>query len=126
IDRRAALAPWSVQNCWSCCRACGKGTGMSSPQPSQDRFALSGMEFVGLMAALQALQALAIDIMLPALGTISHDLGASDPNERQLIVGVFLICAGFGSLVPGSLADRFGRKSVLVFSLCAYVVFSLA
>lgn len=78
------------------------------------------------MAALQALQALAIDIMLPALGTISHDLGVSDPNERQLVVGVFLICAGLGSLVPGSLADRFGRKPVLVFSLCAYVVFSLA
>ena len=78
------------------------------------------------MAALQALQALAIDIMLPALGTISHDLGVSDPNERQLVVGVFLICAGLGSLVPGSLADRFGRKPVLVFSLCAYVLFSLA
>jgi DHA1 family bicyclomycin/chloramphenicol resistance-like MFS transporter len=99
---------------------------MSSPQQSQDRFALGGMEFVGLMAAFQALQALAIDIMLPALGVISHDLGVSDPNERQLVVGVFLICAGLGSLVPGSLADRFGRKPVLVFSLCAYVLFSLA
>ena len=64
------------------------------------------------MAAFQALQALAIDIMLPALGTISQDLELADPNRRQLIVGVFLVCAGLGSLVPGSLADRFGRRPV--------------
>lgn len=100
-------------------------TRMSSPQQPQQPFPLRATEFVVLMAALQALQALAIDIMLPALGTISQDLGVSDPNRRQLIVGVFLICAGLGSLVPGSLADRFGRKPVLVFSLCAFVVFSL-
>lgn len=99
---------------------------MSSPQVSQDQFPLGGVEFVALMAALQALQALAIDIMLPALGVISDDLALSDPNQRQLIVGVFLICAGLGSLVPGSLADRFGRKPVIAFSLCAYVLFSLA
>lgn len=98
---------------------------MSSPQDRSPKFALHPIEFVVLMAALQALQALAIDIMLPALGTISADLELSDPNRRQLIVGVFLICAGLGSLVPGVLADRFGRKPVIVFSLCAYVVFSL-
>lgn len=99
---------------------------MSSPQDSRDSFPLGGMEFVALMAALQALQALAIDIMLPALGTISRDLALSNPNDRQLVIGVFLICTGMGSLVPGSLADRFGRKPVLVVALCGYVVFSLA
>ncbi|GGC05517.1 Bcr/CflA family drug resistance efflux transporter [Novosphingobium endophyticum] len=78
-----------------------------------------------LLASLQALQALAIDIMLPALGAISADFAVSNANDRQLIVGVFLISAGLGSLVPGSLADRFGRKAVIVFALCAYVVFSL-
>lgn len=98
---------------------------MSSPPDIQKPFPLHSAEFVVLTAALQALQALAIDIMLPALGAISQDLDLADPNRRQLIVGVFLICAGLGSLVPGSLADRFGRKPVLVFSLCAYVLFSL-
>lgn len=98
---------------------------MSAPQDVQQPFPLRAVEFVVLMAAVQALQALAIDIMLPALGTISQDLELSDPNRRQLIVGVFLICGGLGSLVPGSLADRFGRKPVLVFALCAYVLFSL-
>ncbi|GFM30248.1 MFS transporter DHA1 family bicyclomycin/chloramphenicol resistance protein [Novosphingobium sp. PY1] len=84
------------------------------------------MEFVILLASFQALQGLAIDVMLPALGSISADLKLTDPNDRQLIVGVFLICSGLGSLIPGSLADRFGRKPVLTFSLCAYVLASLA
>jgi MFS transporter, DHA1 family, multidrug resistance protein len=81
-------------------------------------------EFVALMALLQALQALAIDIMLPALGVISADLGVTDPNQRQLVVAVFLICAGLGSLFPGSFADRYGRRPVLFTSLAAYVLFS--
>jgi DHA1 family bicyclomycin/chloramphenicol resistance-like MFS transporter len=78
------------------------------------------------MALLQALQALAIDAMLPALGVMSRDLGVSDANQRQLVVGVFLICSGLGSLFPGSLADRFGRRPVLFVCVGGYVLFSLA
>jgi DHA1 family bicyclomycin/chloramphenicol resistance-like MFS transporter len=89
-------------------------------------FAMGEREFVALMAALQALQALAIDVMLPAIGVIARDLGAIDPNQRQLIVGVFLICSGIGSLFPGALADRFGRRPVLFTCLGGYVLFSAA
>ncbi|WP_376706538.1 multidrug effflux MFS transporter [Novosphingobium sp. PY1] len=99
---------------------------MSTPQAKTDSVPSSGVEFVILLASFQALQGLAIDVMLPALGSISADLKLTDPNDRQLIVGVFLICSGLGSLIPGSLADRFGRKPVLTFSLCAYVLASLA
>jgi DHA1 family bicyclomycin/chloramphenicol resistance-like MFS transporter len=83
-------------------------------------------EFVALMAMLQALQALAIDAMLPALGVMSRELGVFDSNERQLVVGVFLICSGLGSLFPGALADRFGRPPVLFVCVGGYVLFSLA
>jgi len=83
-------------------------------------------EFVALMASIQALQALAIDVMLPALGVIAHDLGAGDPNRRQLVIGVFLFCSGFASLFPGVFADRFGRRHVVLFALCAYSALSLA
>ncbi|SMP62103.1 MFS transporter, DHA1 family, bicyclomycin/chloramphenicol resistance protein [Novosphingobium panipatense] len=82
-------------------------------------------EFVAMMAAFQALQALAIDVMLPALGTISADLQVADPNQRQLIVGVFLICSGLGSLFPGAIADRFGRRPVVLAAITTYVVLSL-
>jgi DHA1 family bicyclomycin/chloramphenicol resistance-like MFS transporter len=96
-----------------------------SPSPAQP-FRLGEREFIAMMAFCQALQALAIDIMLPALGIIARDLGSTDPNQRQLIVGLFLFGAGLGSLLPGTLADRFGRKPVLLFCLGSYVAMSLA
>ncbi len=83
-------------------------------------------EFVVLVALLQALQALAIDSMLPALGIMARELGADDPNRRQLIVGIFLICSGLGSLIPGALADRFGRRPVLLGCLGLYCGLNLA
>lgn len=99
---------------------------MSAVETAAPRFAMSNVEFVGLMAGLQALQALAIDVMLPALGVMSRDLSLTNPNDRQLVIGVFLICSGIGSLFPGSLADRFGRKPVVMVCLAAYFSISLA
>lgn len=99
---------------------------MHGPAPTAAAPRMREGEFVAMMALLQALQALAIDIMLPALGVIAHDLGTTDPNQRQLVVGVFLISSGFGSLFSGSVADRFGRRPVLFTCLAAYMVFSLS
>lgn len=82
-------------------------------------------EFVVLMAMSMALQALAIDAMLPALAGIAQDLAVTDPNRRQLIVGIFLIGGGIGALIPGSLADRYGRRPVLLVGLAIYVVLSI-
>lgn len=98
---------------------------MLAPAPLDTR-RIGDKEFVALMAMLQALQALAIDAMLPALGVISSDLGGNTANQRQLIIGVFLIAAGLTSLFPGSLADRYGRRPVLFVSLIGYVVMNLA
>jgi DHA1 family bicyclomycin/chloramphenicol resistance-like MFS transporter len=83
-------------------------------------------EFVALMAAIMSLGALAIDGMLPALDEIARTFGVTDPNERQLVVGVYLLSAGLGALIPGSLADRFGRRPVLFLSFAFYVALSLA
>lgn len=100
---------------------------MTAPAaPAQSHFAMSRFEFVAMMAMLMALQALAIDSMLPALGEIAHDLGVSDPNHRQLVVGLYLLAAGVFSLVPGTLADRFGRRPIVLGGLAIYVVFALA
>jgi DHA1 family bicyclomycin/chloramphenicol resistance-like MFS transporter len=93
--------------------------------PGQTAFPLREREFVALMAALMALQALAIDAMLPALAEIARDLGARHPNDRQLVVGTFLMAAGAVSLLPGALADRFGRRPVLFAALAVYAAMSL-
>ncbi|WP_198430272.1 multidrug effflux MFS transporter [Sphingobium xenophagum] len=97
---------------------------MRSLDTHSDEFPMKEIEFVLLMASLQALMALSIDVMLPALGAISGDLGISDPNQRQLVVGVFLISTGIGSLFPGALADRFGRRRVVLTAVAGYVVVS--
>jgi DHA1 family bicyclomycin/chloramphenicol resistance-like MFS transporter len=98
---------------------------MSSSVTSQTPSKIGEREFIVLMAMMMSLQALCIDAMLPALGEIARDLAVPDPNQRQLVVAVFLFAAGFGSLVPGALADRYGRRPVLMGSFVAYAVLAV-
>ncbi|WP_394663339.1 multidrug effflux MFS transporter [uncultured Sphingomonas sp.] len=79
------------------------------------------VEFVLLIAALMALTALGIDSMLPALPAIGEALGAS-PAARPFVVTAFLIGFGVAQLVHGPLADRYGRRRVLIVALIIYIV----
>jgi DHA1 family bicyclomycin/chloramphenicol resistance-like MFS transporter len=97
----------------------------ASPRLAPHERTIHPAAFVALMALLMSLQALAIDAMLPALDEIAADLGTANPNDRQLVVGVFLMAAGAFSLIPGALADRFGRRPVLFVSLGIYCAMSL-
>ena len=99
---------------------------MLSPHPMADKFPMREGEFILLLALFQSLIALSIDIMMPALGVISRDLALGDPNDRQLVIALFLLGGGIGSIAPGVLADRYGRKPVLMISLAAYIATSLA
>ncbi|MDF1685490.1 MAG: DHA1 family bicyclomycin/chloramphenicol resistance-like MFS transporter [Parvibaculaceae bacterium] len=78
-------------------------------------------EFVVFIACLMALNALAIDIMLPALPNIGTSLGA-DVHERQTILTVYMFGFGIAQLFFGPLADAFGRKKVLIPGLVLYIV----
>lgn len=103
----------------------GHGRAMPAAASTQSR-QIGEREFVVLMASLMALVALSIDSMLPALGEIARDLDAGDPNRRQLVIGVYLFAAALGALLPGALADRFGRRPVLFGALALYTLFALA
>ncbi len=92
---------------------------------SRSRPELGERELIAMMAMLMSLQAFGIDAMLPALGAMAADLGASG-NDRQLIIAVYLLGSGVGALVPGAFADRFGRRPVLFFGIVFYFVLSLA
>ena len=87
---------------------------------------LGQRELVVMLALLMSLQALSIDGMLPALDEIARELGAEEGNRRQLVVATYLLAGGVGTLIPGSLADRYGRRPVLLASLAGYSMLSLA
>lgn len=72
-----------------------------------------------------ALNALAIDIMLPALGLISDDFGLTDPNDRQWVITSYILGMAIGSILYGSLADRYGRKPVLLVTTVIYIGFGI-
>ena len=80
-------------------------------------------EFVVLMAALMASNALAIDAMLPALPAIGEALGVGEDNRRQLVITFYLLGFGAAQIGYGPLADRFGRKRLLIASMLLYALF---
>lgn len=82
-------------------------------------------EFVAIVAAMMAVNALAIDAMLPVLPEIGAALGVRDENQTQLVLTTYLLGFGFGQIFYGPLADRFGRRPVLLASLAFYVAFSV-
>jgi MFS transporter, DHA1 family, multidrug resistance protein len=83
-------------------------------------------EFVLLSACLMAMNALSTDPMLPALPDIGRDLGVAHPNDRQLIISVYFVGLGIGSLLFGVLSDRFGRKRVLGGAIAVFILSSIA
>src|SRR3954465_4909609 len=83
-------------------------------------------EFVTLTAVLMALQAIAIDAMLPALPAISREMLTPGDNRVQWVVTAYVLGMGAGQLIWGSLSDRFGRRPVLICGLTVYGIAALA
>lgn len=82
-------------------------------------------EFVAFIAALMAVNALGVDLMLPALADIGRQLGVTTANHRQWIITAYMLGFGAGQLVYGPLADRFGRRPILLVTLLGFVAASI-
>ncbi len=87
---------------------------------------LSRPEFIALTAGLMALNALAIDVMLPALPNMGEALGVANENERQFVIGAYMLGFGIAQLAFGPLTDRFGRRAPLLAGLAVYLVCAFA
>ncbi len=87
---------------------------------------ISKLELIALLAAMMALNALAIDIMLPALPNIAQTLGTQSKNDRQLIISTYIIGVGIAQLFYGPVSDRFGRRPPLIWGFAIYVIASIA
>lgn len=88
--------------------------------------AMGRAEFIAMMAFLMALNALAIDIMLPGLQEIGAALNVENENHRQYVVSAYLIGFGVAQLFYGPISDRFGRRKPMMFGLAIYVLSSIA
>lgn len=83
------------------------------------------LEMTVMLAALMALNSLAIDAMVPALPNIGRSLGVAHENLQQLVIISYFLGFGSTQLVWGPLADRFGRKPILAAGVTLYAVFAL-
>ncbi len=78
-----------------------------------------------LLAALSAIGPLTTDMYLPSLPDIARLLGASTA-QAQLTISSYLIGFAVGQIFYGPLADRHGRKPVLMGAMALYCAASLA
>lgn len=97
-----------------------------SPPAAAPRRDIPFREFVILCACLMAMNALSTDPMLPAMPAISADLAIPRSNDRQLIISLYFLGLGVGSLLFGVLSDRYGRKRVLGGAMACFIVATIA
>jgi DHA1 family bicyclomycin/chloramphenicol resistance-like MFS transporter len=94
---------------------------------SNQRTAPAGMSpavVVVMLTLLLGIQPITTDLYLPALPTLQRELGAS-VNAAQLTLSVLVGCFGLAQLVCGPLADRHGRRPVLLGGLALYTFASV-
>ncbi|MDO6963840.1 multidrug effflux MFS transporter [Rhizobium alvei] len=92
---------------------------MNSPSSTASR--VSRPELIALIAALMALNALAIDVMLPALPKMGEALKVAHVNDNQLVLTTYLIGFGVAQLFFGPISDRFGRRRPLIVGIVIYI-----
>ena len=79
-----------------------------------------------MIAMLMALNALAMDVMLPAFPAMRESYGLGNDNAIQYVLSSYLIGFGVSQLFFGPISDRFGRRVPLFIGMAAYVVFAIA
>ena len=85
---------------------------------------MSPVLVVSVLAMLLGVQPITTDLYLPALPGLAAELG-SPMTRTQLTLSALLFAFGLSQLFLGPIADRFGRRPVLLGGLSLYVLASL-
>jgi DHA1 family bicyclomycin/chloramphenicol resistance-like MFS transporter len=67
---------------------------------------------------------MAIHMLVPALPTLANDIGVGEAAAQQL-VSVYLMGLAGGQLLTGPLADRWGRRKIMLGGLIVYAASSI-
>lgn len=78
-------------------------------------------KIIVLLAGLSAISTLSTNIILPAFPDIGEQLGVS-ARELGLTLSSFFITFALAQLVVGPLADRYGRKKLILVGLSIFIV----
>lgn len=98
----------------------------TAPSSTTSDLGISRIEFIVLMAALMAINALAIDIMLPALQEIGTSLDIHTENHRQYVISTYLFGFAISQLAYGPISDRYGRRKPLLIGIGIYTATAIA
>jgi DHA1 family bicyclomycin/chloramphenicol resistance-like MFS transporter len=82
------------------------------------------LRLVIILGALSMFGPLSIDMYLPSLPTLSHDLGAS-ASQTQLTLSACLFGLALGQIIAGPISDSLGRLRPLCVGVALYAVASL-
>jgi DHA1 family bicyclomycin/chloramphenicol resistance-like MFS transporter len=99
---------------------------MSSPAPTATppRPRLASATVAVALALLLGLQPVTTDLYLPALPTLARSL-AAPMSAVQLTMSALILAFGLAQLVWGPVADRIGRRPVLLASLTGFLAASI-
>ncbi|RIX60420.1 Bcr/CflA family efflux MFS transporter [Paenibacillus nanensis] len=92
---------------------------ISQPLPRSRRLMIAA-----ILGSLSGIGPLSIDMYLPALPTLSEELGAS-ASVTQLSLTACLLGIALGQLIVGPISDVRGRRKPLLIGIAVYVVVSL-
>jgi len=81
----------------------------------------SGIVIIAILSALMAMTSLSVDIYLPAMPTMQHDL----KGNIELTISGFLIGFSVAQIFWGPISDKYGRKRPLYIGLALFIVGSV-
>jgi DHA1 family bicyclomycin/chloramphenicol resistance-like MFS transporter len=97
---------------------------MATLPTASDRTSIDPRVLTVALAALTAVAPMATDIYLPGMPALATDLGVPAAGA-QLTLSAFFFGFGGGQLIYGPLADRFGRRPLMLAGLSLFTLASL-